>query len=85
MLPRELVEELISRSGSAGLHVIVALPDAFDGLLIVLALPFEVVESARTSSRASAVLLPRRRARSSSCASRSGFTDTVSMAFNSIP
>src|SRR5687767_15004586 len=42
MLPRKVVEELIGRSGSTGLHVLVPLPDAFDGLLIVLALPFEV-------------------------------------------
>ena len=43
MLPRELVEELIGRPRSAGLHVLVALADALYGLLIVLALPLEVV------------------------------------------
>ncbi|PYR72461.1 MAG: hypothetical protein DMF87_27945, partial [Acidobacteria bacterium] len=44
MLPRELVEELISGPGLAGLHVVVASADAFDGFLIVLALPFEIVD-----------------------------------------
>jgi hypothetical protein len=43
MLPRKVVEELIGWSGSAGLHVLAALPDALDSLLIILALPFEVV------------------------------------------
>ena len=43
MLPRELIEELIGGLASTSLHVVVALPDAFDGLLRVLALPFEVV------------------------------------------
>lgn len=43
MLPRELVEELIGGSGPAGLHVLMALPDAFDGLLTILPLPLEVV------------------------------------------
>jgi hypothetical protein len=43
MLPREVVEALIGTSGSAGLHALVAPPDALHSLLIVLALPFEVV------------------------------------------
>jgi len=43
MLPREVVEEVTGRSGSTGLHVLVSLPDALDGLLIVLALPFEII------------------------------------------
>ena len=43
MLPREVVEELLGRSGSTGLHVLVALPDTLYGFLIVLALPFEIV------------------------------------------
>ena len=43
MLPRELVEELVGGSGSTGLHVLVALPDALDRFLIVLTLPFEII------------------------------------------
>ena len=43
MLPRELVEELFGGFGATGLHILVALPDAFDGLLVVLTFPFEVV------------------------------------------
>ena len=43
MLPRELVEELIGRSCPARFDVLVALADAFDGFLVVLTLPFEVV------------------------------------------
>ena len=43
MLPREVVEELLGGSGSTGLHVLVALPDALDRFLIVLALSFEIV------------------------------------------
>lgn len=43
MLPREVVEELLGGSGSTGLHVLVALADAFDSLLRVLPLPFKVV------------------------------------------
>ena len=43
MLPREVVEELLGGSGSTGLHILVALPDALDRFLIVLALPFEIV------------------------------------------
>ena len=43
MLPREVVEELLGGPGSTCLHVLVALPDAFDRILIVLALPFEII------------------------------------------
>ena len=43
MLPREVVEELLGGSGPVGLHVLVAVPDAFDGLSIILPLPLEVV------------------------------------------
>jgi hypothetical protein len=42
-LPREVVEALIGTSGSAGPHVLVAPPNFLDRLLIVLALPFELV------------------------------------------
>src|SRR5688572_22904604 len=60
MLPRELVEELIGGSGSASLHVLVALPDAFDGLLIVLTLPFEVVRQDVVKSISGALSAPTR-------------------------
>jgi hypothetical protein len=43
MLPRELVEELVGGYGATGLHVLVALADGFNGLLVVLAFPFEVL------------------------------------------
>lgn len=34
---------MLGGSGSTGVHVLVALPDAFDRILIVLALPFEII------------------------------------------
>ena len=43
MLPRELVEELIGWLAATGLHVLVPVADAFDGFLVILTLPFEVV------------------------------------------
>jgi hypothetical protein len=43
MNPRELVEELVGGSGAAGLHVLIALAHAFDGIMIILTLLFQVV------------------------------------------
>ena len=43
MLPRKLVEEFLSRFGATRLHVLVALADCFNGLLIILAFPLEIV------------------------------------------
>lgn len=43
MFPRELVEELFSGFCATGLHVLDTLTDRFNGLLIVLTLPFEVI------------------------------------------
>src|SRR3954462_10537610 len=43
MLPREFIEERLGRRGATGLHVLETLADRVDRLLIVLALPFEVV------------------------------------------
>lgn len=43
MLPREVVEELIGGLRATGLHVLVPLANAFNGFLVVLTLPFEVV------------------------------------------
>jgi len=43
MLPRELIEELVGGLGATGLHILETLADRFNGLLIILALPFEVV------------------------------------------
>jgi hypothetical protein len=42
MLPAQVVQELICRLRAARLHVLVALTDAGDGLLIILPLPIEV-------------------------------------------
>src|SRR6266852_8857602 len=42
MLPAQVLQELIRRLGASRLYVLVALPDAGDGLLIVLPLPIEV-------------------------------------------
>lgn len=43
MLPREVVEELIGGLRATGFHVLVTLANAFNGFLVVLTLPFEVV------------------------------------------
>ena len=43
MLPRELVEELISGFHATRLHILMALANAFDRFLVVLTFPFEVV------------------------------------------
>ena len=43
MLPREVVEELAGRPAATGFHILVALADAFDGLLVVLTFPLEIV------------------------------------------
>jgi len=43
MLPREFIEELFSGFTATGLHVLVALADAFNGFLIVLAVPLQIV------------------------------------------
>jgi hypothetical protein len=42
MLPAQVVQELIRRLRAARLHVLVALPDTGDGLLIILPLLIEV-------------------------------------------
>src|SRR5258708_34170595 len=42
MLPREFVEELLGGLRAASFHVLDALLDRLDGLLIVLTLPFEI-------------------------------------------
>ena len=43
MLPRKLVEELVGWLCTTRLHVLVALADALNGLLVVLAFPFEIL------------------------------------------
>ena len=43
MLPRELVEELISGFRAARFHILKALANALDRFLIVLTFPFEIV------------------------------------------
>ena len=43
MLPRKLVEEFLGGFSATGLYVLVALADGFNGLLIILALPLEIV------------------------------------------
>ena len=77
MLPRELIEELVAGCGATRLHILVALADGIDSFLIILALPLEVVGQ-RVVERVSRIF-PRRRARSSSCANRSGLRGTVSI------
>ena len=42
MLPREFVEELLGGLRAASFHILDALLDRLDGLLVVLTLPFEV-------------------------------------------
>jgi hypothetical protein len=51
MRPRELLEELVSRLGATGLHLLEALADAFDGVLTVLTVPFDVVRPRRRRGR----------------------------------
>lgn len=43
MLPRKLVEEFLSGFGATSCHVLVALANRFNCLLIVLAFPLEIV------------------------------------------
>ena len=44
MLVAHVVKELVGGSGAPGLHIVVALLDAPNGLLEILALPFQVVD-----------------------------------------
>ena len=43
MLPRELVEESVSRYGATSLHVLMPLADSIERFLIVLPLPRKVI------------------------------------------
>ena len=43
MLPRELVEEFVGGDAAAGLHVVIASPGGFNGFLVVLPFPVEVI------------------------------------------
>jgi hypothetical protein len=43
MLPRELVQELFGGLQTTGLHVLIALADGLEGLLVILAFPFKVL------------------------------------------
>jgi hypothetical protein len=43
MLPRELIEELVSGYAATRVHILIALADGIDGFPIVLTLPFEIV------------------------------------------
>ena len=43
MLPGELVEKFVGGPGAIGLYILVALVDSFDGFLVVLAFPFEII------------------------------------------
>jgi hypothetical protein len=43
MLPRELIEELVGGCSATRFHILVALADGIDSVLIILALPLEVV------------------------------------------
>ena len=43
MLPREVIEELLSGGGPTGSYVLVSLADGINSLLVVLALPIEIV------------------------------------------
>jgi hypothetical protein len=43
MLPRKLIEELIGGCGASRLYILVGLADGIDSVLIILALPLEVV------------------------------------------
>lgn len=43
MLPRKLIEEFVSGNAATGFHVVVTFANGFDGLAIILTLPFEVL------------------------------------------
>lgn len=43
MLPREFVEKLLGRFRPTGSHVLVALADALDSVLVIMVLPLKVV------------------------------------------
>jgi len=43
MLPRELIEELVSGYAATRVHILIPLADGIDGFPIILTLPFEVV------------------------------------------
>jgi hypothetical protein len=60
-LPRELVEESVGGRGATGLHILVALADAFDGFLVVLTLPFEVLRQDIVQGISSAFPAPTRK------------------------
>lgn len=52
MLPREVIEELLSGYAPTGFQVLVTLADGIDSLLEVLALPFKIVSERVMQSRA---------------------------------
>jgi hypothetical protein len=60
MLPRELIEEFVGCLAATGLHVLVAMADAFDGFLVILTLPVEVVRQDVVKSISGALSAPTR-------------------------
>ena len=60
MLPREVIEEPLSGYAPTGLHVLVTLADGINRLLIVLALPFEIVSERVVEGIGSALSAPTR-------------------------
>lgn len=60
MLPREVIEELLSGCAPPGLHVLVTLADGINSLLVILPLPFEVVSERVVERVGSAFSAPTR-------------------------
>jgi hypothetical protein len=58
MLPRELIEELISRNRTTGFHVLVTLATCLHGLLIVLALRLQTLGQGLVEGVSSALAAP---------------------------
>ena len=77
MLPRKLVEEFLNRFGATGLHVLVALADGFNGLLIILAFPLEIVRQRVVKRVSCGLASPARKLLQLS--QSSGFTGSVSI------
>jgi hypothetical protein len=76
MLLTQVRDELICASGTAGLHVVVALFNGQDGFFEILLFPIEIGGGQCSVKRLGGVL-PCRRANSSNSARRSGFRGVV--------
>src|SRR6185503_5142017 len=65
MLPREVVEEFVGRRCAPGLYVLKTVADPLKGLLIILALPFEVFSQGVVERVGGALSAPARNCSSS--------------------